>query len=90
MTRLKLNRGILMKNFNEEVINLLARLLQKDKNELINNLNSRNNWDSLTHMEIVFLLESEFEITFDYGEIRSILTIDDLIKTVNIKINEKC
>lgn len=79
-----------MKNFNEEVINLLARLLQKDKNELINNLNSRNNWDSLTHMEIVFLLESEFEITFDYGEIRSILTIDDLIKTVNIKINEKC
>jgi len=79
-----------MKNFNEEVINLLARLLQKDKNELINNLNSRNNWDSLTHMEIVFLLESEFEITFDYDEIRSILTIDDLIKTVNIKINEKC
>ena len=47
------------------------------------------NWDSMTHLNMVMALGDEFKIDLDFNEIMEIVTIGDIYKILNKKgINE--
>ncbi|MDQ0090650.1 acyl carrier protein [Paenibacillus anaericanus] len=44
------------------------------------------NWDSLNHLELIFLLEEEFKIRFTIKEVAEIQNVDDLVKIIGVKM----
>jgi acyl carrier protein len=46
-------------------------------------------WDSLKHIEIVFLLEETFDIQLDQSDIVSMRSIDAILKVLSHKIGDK-
>lgn len=43
--------------------------------------------DSLDSVEIVIALESEFDITIEDDEIKTLVTVGDIVKLINSKLN---
>ena len=43
-------------------------------------------WDSANHINLVVALEQEFSITLDVTEIDTMLTFDDVLRTVEAKL----
>jgi acyl carrier protein len=37
------------------------------------------NWDSLTHIEIIEMVERHFKVRFDLGEVQDLKTVGDLV-----------
>jgi acyl carrier protein len=37
------------------------------------------NWDSLTHIEIIEMVERRFKVRFDLGEVQDLKTVGDLV-----------
>jgi acyl carrier protein len=55
----------------------------------INKSTSMNNvdtWDSLKHINLILELEQEFKISLDTKEIESMLSFDDILKTLKMKL----
>ena len=62
---------------------IMSVVFKKDK-ELINSESSKDNidsWDSLKHLDLIFALEEEFEITFPVEEIGHLVSFK-LIKVI--------
>lgn len=62
---------------------IMSVVFKKDK-ELINSESSQDNidnWDSLKHLDLIFALEEEFEITFPVEEIGHLVSFK-LIKVI--------
>ena len=45
-------------------------------------------WDSLAHINIIAACEEEFGVKFDIREITSIKGVDDLVQTIERKIEQ--
>ena len=43
------------------------------------------NWDSMTHLNMVMALGDEFKIDLDFNEVMEIVTIGDIYKILNRK-----
>ena len=55
----------------------------------INKYTSMDNvdsWDSLKHINLILELEQEFKISLDTKEIESMLSFDDILKTLKLKL----
>ena len=48
--------------------------------------NDIEDWDSLTHMNLVMALELEFRIKFALGELQRLKNVGDMLDLVNRKI----
>lgn len=44
-------------------------------------------WDSLTHMELIANLESEYQTEFDVDEIMEMISVKKIVEVVEAKIN---
>ncbi len=44
--------------------------------------NQAPEWDSLKHVQVMFSLEDAFEVRFDEGELRSLDSIDAIVKAI--------
>ena len=42
-------------------------------------------WDSLTHLQLITEIESEFKIKFTFQEVMKIYTVADIIRTLESK-----
>jgi len=47
------------------------------------------NWDSMTHLNMVMALGDEFKIDLDFNEVMEIVTIGDIYKILNIKESDE-
>ena len=45
------------------------------------------NWDSLSHMQLVSEVESQFKVNFEMDEVAQINNLDDLVLLLRKKIN---
>lgn len=55
----------------------------------VNSNTSRENiscWDSLKHIELIFLLEDVFNVQFDENEIANLNSVDEIVNQVLRKI----
>ena len=43
------------------------------------------NWDSMTHLNMVMALGDEFKINLDFNEVMEIVTVGDIYKILNRK-----
>jgi acyl carrier protein len=66
---------------NEEIIKLIARILEVDVDdiELDTAIGDMPEWDSLHHLQIIAELESIYEIKFDKKDLAELEDVSDLI-----------
>ena len=69
----------------DKILELIAAITKKDISFLRVNLDTENLWNSLTRVEIFLTIEEEFDIFFDEEDIKSIKTINQLVKAIEDK-----
>jgi acyl carrier protein len=77
-----------MKN---KIINIMASIFEVSVND-INEDSSPDtieNWDSLRHMNLITVLEEEFDIRFNDDQIIEMLNFEQVIYTTNKVLNDK-
>ncbi len=72
----------------EEVLSIIEDILKCDKETLIEQINSKNLWDSLLRVEIFFAVEEEFGVQFTEEEFISIETPAQLCEAVIKKVEK--
>lgn len=72
----------------EEVLSIIEDILKCDKETLIEQINSKNLWDSLLRVEIFFAIEEEFGVQFTEEEFISIETPAQLCEAVIKKVEK--
>lgn len=50
--------------------------------------NDIDDWDSLTHMNLVIALELRFKIKFALGELQSLKNVGDMLNMINKKLSK--
>jgi acyl carrier protein len=45
-------------------------------------------WDSLSHIELILEIEKAFKVRFSLGELQDLKNIESLVFLVNTKLNE--
>lgn len=71
----------------EEIMEMMADILELSADELRDHLGDSEIWDSLKKVEVIFAVEDEYDFAFDPEEIGSMKTPDDLIRLVEKKSN---
>lgn len=73
----------------EKVLEILAETFDVKESVLKpeTGMEEIDSWDSLTHMEMIANLESEFDFEFTTEEIMKMITVEVVCKTVEDKIN---
>ncbi len=72
----------------EEVLSIIEDILKCDRETLIEQINSKNLWDSLLRVEIFFAIEEEFGVQFTEDEFGSIETPAQLCEAVIKKVEK--
>lgn len=70
----------------ENIIAIISKVSKKSELEINQQLESKNLWDSFSHLELVLVLEEEFGIIFEAEEISEMVTPYLVIKTVEEKM----
>lgn len=70
----------------EKIVEMMIEILGISKDALIDAIDSREIWDSLQKVEIVFSIEDEFEIELNENELANLSTPKKLIDTVIKKV----
>jgi len=72
-----------------DVLNEVFRQVFGDKSLVITRNTTANDvedWDSLTHTNLVMVLEGQFKIKFALGELRSLRNVGDMLDLINAKV----
>ena len=72
----------------DKILEIIADGIKINKEELLNNLDSKEIWDSLVRVEILFAIEEEFDIVFSEEELAEITTPAILYNAVINKVEE--
>ena len=72
----------------DKILEIIADGIKINKEELLNNLDSKEIWDSLVRVEILFAIEEEFDIVFSEEELAEITTPAILYNAVLNKVEE--
>ncbi len=72
----------------QEIIALMADILKISNEKLMENFDTKEIWDSLTRVEILFAIEEEFDITFEGDEMAELSTPKALCDNVLEKSGE--
>lgn len=70
----------------ENIIAIISSVSKKSELEINQQLESKNLWDSFSHLELVLVLEEKFGIIFEAEEISEMVTPYLVIKKVEEKI----
>lgn len=73
----------------DKVLNVFVRVFEIDSNELTLKLckDDLASWDSIGHLQLIMNLEAEFGFKFKTDEIKSINTVEDCIKLIEVHFN---
>jgi acyl carrier protein len=76
--------GVVM---NDKVLSILSKVMQVDPADLSIESSSETvaTWDSLKHMNLILALEDDFDVQFTDTEIVEMLSVDQIIKTLERK-----
>jgi acyl carrier protein len=76
--------GVAMK---DKVLSILSKVMQVDPADLSIESSSETvaTWDSLKHMNLILALEDDFDVQFTDTEIVEMLSVDQIIKTLERK-----
>ena len=69
----------------KKILNVIKKHIKSIKINKKQGLDKINKWDSLTHLNILFAIEKEFQIKFDINEISSFKNIQGIINSVKKK-----
>ena len=50
--------------------------------------NDVEDWDSLTHMNLVMILEKKYKIKFALGELQTLQNVGDMLDLINAKVSK--
>ena len=73
----------------KKIQNCLKKIFPKNKiptNTLNLKIGSFKNWDSLSHLNLLLLIEKQFKIKFTINEMTELKTIKDIKLTIQKKI----
>lgn len=73
----------------DKILNFISKASKHQIDVLLNNLNAEDLWDSLTHVELIVMLEEEFDIFFDENEIALMRTPAKVIELTQQKVEYK-
>jgi acyl carrier protein len=71
-----------------EVLNDIFRRVFEDNSLVITRSTTANDieeWDSLTHMNLIMVLEKQFKIKFSLSEIENLSSVGDLVDLIDRK-----
>jgi acyl carrier protein len=73
----------------QKFIELFKEVLEIEDQEV--NLSDKfrdfDNWDSLTNLSLIAMLDDEFGFTIQNSEFKNLITISDLIEAIKAKVN---
>jgi len=72
----------------DKVISIVSKAAKLDTVVLLKN-SSEQLWDSLTHLEIIFLLEESFNVQFDTDDIVYMRSIDAIMEVLSRILSDK-
>ncbi len=70
----------------EKIIDVISSVVKIDSSELLKHMDEEKQWNSLTHIELIITLESEFNITFEDEELMELTTVSKILKIVGKKV----
>jgi acyl carrier protein len=65
----------------DKVIEIVSKAAKLDVSALMDNTSARL-WDSITHLEIIFLLEEAFDVRLDTSDIVIMRSIDSIMEVL--------
>ncbi len=80
---------MIMNNLIEKLTDIFREVFDDDSIVLRNELTADDveNWDSLTHINLIVAIEKEFKVRFTTGEVSGLKNVGDLISLVSRKIS---
>ena len=69
----------------DKIIAMIASFSKTEATNIESRLDEKGLWDSFSHVELVLLLESEFDVFFEQEEIAEMNTPRNVIKAVESK-----
>ncbi|MCX8726410.1 acyl carrier protein [Gilliamella sp. B2838] len=73
----------------EKVIEIVSKITKINVDDLLNNKDSDKLWDSISHVEIVLMLENEFGVSFDENDIAQMITLNRILNCLLGKMNQR-
>lgn len=70
----------------EEMIEMIAGILEMDADALSDRLDDCDVWDSLKKVEVLFAVEDEYDLMFESEEIGDMKTPEDLLQLIQSKM----
>ena len=69
----------------ERILAIISEVTKIGVDELLKKENEPKLWDSLLHVELVIMLEDEFDIFFDQKEISEMTTVKKIVELIERK-----
>lgn len=66
----------------DSLYEIITKVLKIGKEDLLQVMEEKTAWDSLQRVEILFVIEDEFDVTFDSEELKSLDTPKKLMDAV--------
>ena len=69
----------------EKILAIISEVTKIGVDELLKKENEPKLWDSLLHVELVIMLEDEFDIFFEQEEISEMTTVKKIVELIESK-----
>ena len=66
----------------KDIIKLIAKITKLEEDYLLENSTEERQWDSMKHIEILLLLEEEYDIRFDEETIATLNSVENICEKV--------
>ncbi len=73
----------------EKVVEVIKETLENKKLDIKPETSAEeiDEWDSLTHLQLISALEAQFKISFALGELQELQNVGDMVKLIEVKVN---
>lgn len=71
----------------DKVLEVLVNVTKLPKEKILENMDSTELWDSFNHVELIIMLENEFNISFEENEIAEMHSPAKVVEYVNAKVS---
>ncbi|KES18793.1 Acyl carrier protein [Gilliamella apicola SCGC AB-598-I20] len=71
----------------KKVIEIVSKITKINTDDLASNMDTNKLWDSISHVEIVLMLENEFGVSFDENDIAQMVTLNKILNCLSGKMN---
>ena len=78
-----------MKNFEKKFTKIILKILKIKKKPTNFKIKEISNWDSLNNLQLLFLLEKEFQIKFTENDLSNFTSLNKIFNILKKKLNAK-